>query len=172
MRMMTTAEITALHAARTAKGDGYAPSLAECLDAAREGRLYDIDTQSSGCDGLEIGDDADEVLASWADACGCESVRGWSAEQIAMATRTLTVAIDTACALGGEPLIWGIAEGDNSDAAIADAAQWIAGGDTPTKRHRRDAEALDLTTIQWPATEPRPDGQSRRAIALALKALA
>jgi len=82
MRTMTAAEIAELHAARTAKGDGYAPSLAECIEAAREGRLYDIDTQSSGYDGLEIGDDADDVLASWADACGCGSIRGWSAERV------------------------------------------------------------------------------------------
>lgn len=82
MRTMTADQITALHAARTAKGDGYTPPLPECIDAAREGRLYDIDTASSGHDGLEIGDDADDVLASWADACGCGSIRGWSAERI------------------------------------------------------------------------------------------
>lgn len=88
------------------------------------------------------------------------------------ATRNITVAIDTACTFGGEPLIWGIAEGDDSDAALDDATRWLAGGDTPTKRHRRDAETLDLTTIQWPADEPKPDGQNQRAIALALAALA
>jgi len=82
MSTMTAAQIADLHARRTRKGAGYAPALAECLDAAREGRLYDIDTQSSGYDGLEIGDDADEVLASWADACDVEVSKGWSAERV------------------------------------------------------------------------------------------
>ena len=59
MRTLTIAALTTLHADRTAHGHGRAPSLAECLDAARAGRLYDVDTQSSGYDGLEIGDDAD-----------------------------------------------------------------------------------------------------------------
>lgn len=86
MRTMTAAEITALHAARTAKGGGYAPSLAECLDAAREGRLYDIDTQSAGCDGLDIGDNADDVIASWADSVDAHGQpRGWAAERITLA---------------------------------------------------------------------------------------
>ena len=89
-----------------------------------------------------------------------------------IAARTITVAVDTACAHGAEPLIWGVAEGDDSEAAVADAARWLAGGDTPTKRHHRDAAALDLATIQWPAGEKAPDGQNRRAIALALEALA
>lgn len=86
MRTMTAAEITELHAARTAKGGGYAPSLAECLDAAREGRLYDIDTQSAGCDGLDIGDNADDVIASWADSVDAHGQpRGWAAERITLA---------------------------------------------------------------------------------------
>lgn len=54
---------------------------------------------------------------------------------------------------------------------MADAATWLAGGDAPTKRHHRNAEALDVVTIQWPAERPKPDGQDRRAIALALEAL-
>ena len=98
MRTLTIAALTTLHADRTAHGHGRAPSLAECLDAARAGRLYDVDTQSSGYDGLEIGDDADEVLSSWASACGVESPRGWTAERIMLAegpeTRTITVAVD------------------------------------------------------------------------------
>ncbi len=174
--MMTIAALTTLHADRSAHGPGRAPSIAECLDAARAGRLYDVDTQSAGYDGLSIGDDADDVIAEWAEACGVESPRGWTAERVGLAegpeTHTITVAVDTACAHGAEPLIWGVAEGDDSDAAIADAARWLAGGDTPTKRHHRDAAALDLATIQWPAGEKAPDGQNRRAIALALEALA
>lgn len=88
------------------------------------------------------------------------------------ATRSITVAVDSACRHAGEVLIWGVAEGDDSDAAVTEAATWLAGGDTPTKRHRRDAATLDVVTIRWPADEPRPDGQNQRAIALALDALA
>jgi len=85
MRTMTATQIADLHAARTAKGTGYAPSLAECIEAARAGRLYDVDTQSSGYDGLEIGDDTDDVVASWASMCDVEVSRGWSAERITLA---------------------------------------------------------------------------------------
>lgn len=86
MRMMTASQIADLHARRTAKGGGYAPSLAECLDAARAGRLYDIDTQNAGCDGLDIGDDADDVIASWADSVDAHGQpRGWTAERITLA---------------------------------------------------------------------------------------
>ena len=59
-------------------------ALAECIAAAREGRLYDVDTQSDGHDGLEIGDDADEVIASLASACECETTRGWTAERLTL----------------------------------------------------------------------------------------
>ncbi len=82
MRMLTTA-LTTLHADRAAHGPGRAPSLAECLDAARAGCLYDLDTQSAGYDGLAIGDD-DDVIAEWASACGVESPRGWAAERITL----------------------------------------------------------------------------------------
>lgn len=86
-------------------------------------------------------------------------------------TRTITVAIDSEERYAGVALIWGVAEGDDTDGATADAATWLAGGDAPTKRHKRDAEALDVVTIQWPAEQPKPDGQNRRAIALAMDAL-
>ena len=68
MTTMTASQITDLHARRSAKGDGYAPTLAECLSAAREGRLFDVDTQSAGHDGLTIADDAETALAEWAAA--------------------------------------------------------------------------------------------------------
>lgn len=84
---------------------------------------------------------------------------------------TTTNAIDTACAHAGVPLIWGVVEGDDSDAVVADAATWLAEGETPTARHRREAEALDVVTIAWPVGERLPDGDNRRAIALALEAL-
>jgi hypothetical protein len=37
--------------------------------------------QNAGCDGLEIGDDPDDVIALWADSVDAEP-RGWSAERI------------------------------------------------------------------------------------------
>ena len=86
------------------------------------------------------------------------------------AYRTVTVAIDTACKHGGEPLIWGVAEGDDTDACEADAIVWLSGGDEATAKIRRAAKALDYVTIQWPAGEAIPDGQNQRAIALALAA--
>ena len=86
-------------------------------------------------------------------------------------TRTVAIAIDTACKHAGEVLIWGVAEGDDTDAAVADAAQWLAAGDEVRASHRREAAALDVVTIQWPAGEAIPDGQNRRAIALALAAV-
>jgi hypothetical protein len=90
----------------------------------------------------------------------------------APATRPVTVAIDTACKHAGAALIWGVAEGDDADVAIADAAQWLAEGDEVRASHRREAAALDVVTIQWPAGEAIPDGQNARAIALAQAALA
>lgn len=87
-------------------------------------------------------------------------------------TRTITVAVDASERHAGQALIWGVVEGDDSDAVVADAATWLAEGETPTAKHRREAEALDVVTIQWPAGEKLPDGDNRRAIALALAALA
>ena len=89
-------------------------------------------------------------------------------------TRPVTVAIDTESKHAGEPLIWGVAEGDDdhaAGAAIEDAVQWLAEGDTVRQSHRRDAMALDVVTIQWPAGEAIPDGQNPSAIALALAAV-
>jgi len=95
------------------------------------------------------------------------------AQPVAPVTRPVTVAIDTACKHAGAPLIWGVAEGDHAaGAAIEDAVQWLAGGDTVRQSHRRDAMALDVVTITWPADEANPDGQNARAIALAQAALA
>jgi hypothetical protein len=73
---LTAAAIADLHARRTAKSEGYAPSLGECLTAAREGRLFDVDTQSAGHDGLTISDDAETALASWA-ALGVDQLTVW-----------------------------------------------------------------------------------------------
>jgi hypothetical protein len=86
-------------------------------------------------------------------------------------TRPVTVAIDTACNHAGEVLIWGVAEGDDTDAAVADAAQWLAAGDEVRASHRREAAALDVVTIRWPVRLGLPDGQNPSAIALALAAV-
>lgn len=77
---MTAARIADLHAPLARKGGGYAPSLADCLDAAREGRLVVIDTASDGEDGMDI--DAphgahspdDVILRSWAERARPEDV--------------------------------------------------------------------------------------------------
>jgi len=86
MSTMTAAQIADLHARRTRKGAGYAPALAECLDAAREGRLWDVDTASSGEDGLSVGVDRNDVLAEWAEQCGeDETPARWTATRITLA---------------------------------------------------------------------------------------
>ena len=83
--------------------------------------------------------------------------------------RTITVAIDSDCRLGSMPLIWGAAEGDDSDAAVANAREWLAeGGELSPASVRRRAEGLDVVTIQW--TGKLPDGDNAKAIALALSA--
>ena len=98
MRTMTATQITDLHTRRTAKGEGYAPSLAECLDAAREGTLYDVDTQNAGDDCLTVADCEADALSEIAahhdlDAWGSHPGGGaayarsmrWSAERISLA---------------------------------------------------------------------------------------
>ena len=85
-------------------------------------------------------------------------------------TRTITVAIDRACRLAGEPLIWGAAEGDDPRAARANAAEEIvAGGPAPQRPDTAKAAGLDVVTIQW--SGPLPDGQNRAAIDAALAAM-
>jgi hypothetical protein len=84
---LTAAAIADLHARRTAKSEGYAPSLGECLTAAREGRLFDVDTQSAGHDGLTISDDAETALASWAASVSPDAPEvppGWTAERVTL----------------------------------------------------------------------------------------
>jgi hypothetical protein len=85
-------------------------------------------------------------------------------------TRTITVAIDSDCRLGSTPLIWGAVEGDDSDAAVANAREWIAeGGELSPAQVQRRAEGLDVVTIQWEGALP--NGDNAKAIALALAAL-
>lgn len=85
MTTMTASQITDLHARRSAKGDGYAPTLAECLAAAAEGRLYDIDTHSAGADCLWIADDAETAIAECDAATGADGAGAWwTAERVTL----------------------------------------------------------------------------------------
>lgn len=97
MTPMTASQITDLHARRTAKGSGFAPDLETCLEAAREGTLFDVDTQNAGDDCLTIAESEDDALSeiaahhdldAWAEypdggAAYARSLR-WSAERITL----------------------------------------------------------------------------------------
>ena len=89
MTTLTASQIADLHARRSALGAGRAPTLAECLDAAREGRLYDVDTASAGHDCLWIADDGgDEALAEVAAAMSPDAPEvpaRWTAERVTLA---------------------------------------------------------------------------------------
>jgi hypothetical protein len=87
-----------------------------------------------------------------------------------MSTRTITVAIDSDCRLGSTPLIWGAVEGDDSDAAVANAREWIGeGGEISAAEVRRRAENLDVVTFRWEGELPNGDNPLaiKRALALA-----
>jgi len=125
-------------------------------------------TSGTTRDGVNLDDEVRAVVTQAFD--GFEWPAG-TTEADAPANRTITVAIDSDCALGGEPLIWGAAEGDDTDAAVANAREWIAeGGELSPASVQRRAEGLDVVTIQW--TGKLPDGDNAAAIALALAALA
>lgn len=98
MKTLSASQITELHATRTTKGAGFAPSLAECLAAAADGRLYDVDTQNRGADCLTIADDEDAALSEIAEheepdlsaahpegAASWARARRWTAERISLA---------------------------------------------------------------------------------------
>lgn len=86
MSTMTAAQITDLHARRSVKGAGRAPMLHECLAAAREGRLWDVDTASAGHDCLWIADDAASALAEVSAAVSDDATvpARWTAEQVTL----------------------------------------------------------------------------------------
>ena len=109
--------------------------------------------QGQGVDGADV----------WALVTGVTE----AAEAPAPPARAITVAIDSDCRLGSMPLIWGAVEGDDSDAAVANAREWIGeGGELSAAEVRRRAENLDVVTIQWAGKLP--DGDNAAAIALAL----
>lgn len=122
----TLTQIEDLHARRIARGAGYAPSLAETIDAANAGQLFDVDTQSAGEDCLAIGESADDVLSEVAahhnpEAWGAHADGGaayarslrWTAERIGVAhacavcegdasgNRTATTSLRAALVHGG-----------------------------------------------------------------------
>ena len=98
MTTMSADAIRTIHAHRTAKGAGYAPSIAETLAAARAGLLVDVDTQNDGEDALVIAESADDALAEVAMSYAIETStshpdgaaawareRGWTADCITLA---------------------------------------------------------------------------------------
>lgn len=110
-----------------------------------------------------------DVTAAYRE--GRESADGAAGTTEADAARTITVAIDSDCRLGSTPLIWGAAEGDDTDAALANARECIAeGGELSPASVKRRAEGLDVVSIEWAGALP--NGDNAAAIALALAALA
>lgn len=86
MITITASQIADLHARRTKKGAGRAPMLHECIDAAREGRLWDVDTASAGHDCLWIAGDAASALAEVSAAVSDDATvpARWTAEQVTL----------------------------------------------------------------------------------------
>lgn len=56
--------------------NGCRNGLAECIAAAREGRLYAVDTQNAGVDSLVVEDSEDDALAGVAEHCVNDEVEG------------------------------------------------------------------------------------------------
>lgn len=147
--------------------DDIISAIALATDAAQDAEDYDRPARASQIRAQIRSMETELAVLRAAEAAAAPV----AAQPAAPATRTITVAIDTACAHAGVPLIWGVVEGDDTDACEADAAQWLAEGDEVRASHRRAAADLDYVTIQWPAGEAIPDGQNERAIALAQAAL-
>lgn len=150
--------------------DDLISAIALATDAAQDAEDYDQPGRAS-----KIRVQIRAMETELASLRAAEAAAPVEAQPVAPVTRPVTVAIDTACNHAGVPLIWGVAEGDDdhaAGAAIEDAVQWLAGGDTVRQSHRRDAMALDVVMIQWAVGEAIPDGQNARAIALAQAALA
>mgnify|MGYP003452417069 len=81
---MTADAIRELHARRTAKGRGYADSLADCIAAARNGLLFDVDTKNAGEDSLIVADDEADAVGIVAAGYDGQAHEGWSAERITL----------------------------------------------------------------------------------------
>ena len=101
MKTMTTKELAVFVASY--EEEGFSPSLADCLAAARDGTLWSIDTGRDGADSLMIADSAAEALdevAEWhshSDWCrmgGAEYAysRRWDAERVTLAADTAAAA--------------------------------------------------------------------------------
>lgn len=121
MKTLTQEQIAALQAARSQKGRGYAPTPKECIEAAREGRLYDVDTGDDGEDSLVIADDTDDALAEVALAKGDDAYEHeegavawatehkWSAERVALLIEYESAAAFVERCVKRAPLGWSAA---------------------------------------------------------------
>jgi hypothetical protein len=81
---MNASKIAELRARRTRKGEGYADSLAACLDGARQGLLFDVDTQNAGEDSLIVAASEANAVAIVAEGYDGESHADWTAERITL----------------------------------------------------------------------------------------
>ena len=69
--------------------------------------------------------------------------------------------------VGSPNPVFFVYDGDDSDAAVRNAREWIGeGGELSDAEVRRRAERLDVVTIQWEGDLP--NGDNAKAIALAL----
>lgn len=90
MTAMTAAEIARLRADHLRREQSPVPSLDDCLDAARVGQLFEIESDHEGHDGLVVDFDAAEgahgvyaVLEAWARTrIGHAAPETWQAERI------------------------------------------------------------------------------------------
>jgi len=81
---MNASRIAELHAARTAKGRGYADSLADCIAAARNGLLFDVNTGNAGEDSLINAASERDAVGIVAAGYDGQAHEGWSAERITL----------------------------------------------------------------------------------------
>jgi selenocysteine lyase/cysteine desulfurase len=85
MTMKTVEQIRAMvEEMRASKGSGYAPPADEAIDAAREGRLWAVDTLNAGEDSIVIADSAERALAIVAEGFDPEMAApaGWTADRV------------------------------------------------------------------------------------------
>lgn len=101
MKALTALEVTKLHQVCSIRDDS-PPSLDECLEAARDGQLYEIG-KAEGPHVLTVSDSGDAALARWAGVVGGDAAlthvhgprawalgRGWRVERIELRCVGLT----------------------------------------------------------------------------------
>ena len=84
---MNASKIAELHARRTAKGAGYADSLADCIAAARVGILFDVNAGNSGEDSLINAASERDAVGIVAAGYDGQVHADWSAERITLDER-------------------------------------------------------------------------------------